>query len=140
MRRLVKANNKKSFTYKLKKAINEKNLIKLNMSEPTEQNLKNFQLALSMVGVSANLMTCELIKAISERCDELGEDFSLREANKLATAISMKYGQQIPGMPQGMKPPAPGSVPKEIQDMIDKGQIMMGKKHESEDPIIPPAE
>ena len=56
-----------------------------------EQKLKHLQLALSMVGVSANLMTCELIQAMSEKVDEKGLDFSLRDANELAESIKQKY-------------------------------------------------
>jgi hypothetical protein len=107
-------------------------------NEEQAVKLKHFQLALSMVGISANIMTCELIKTISARCDEMGEDFTIREANRLANEIAAKYNQP-PGMPHGMKRPAPGTIPQEIQDLMDKGQIIMGKK-EPELPLTPTEE
>lgn len=77
------------------------------MSDLTkEQKLKHLQLALSMVGVSANLMTCELIQAMSEMVDEKGLDFSLRDANQLAETIQKKYEAAglIPPTKKPMKP------------------------------------
>ena len=107
------------------------------MSEQQQaQSLKHFQLALSMVGISANLMTCELIKAISTRCDEMGEAFNIGEANKIANGISEKYNAGKPKMPEGMMTPA--NLPKSIQDMVESGHIMMGSKTEKPIEPIPP--
>lgn len=69
-----------------------------------EMKLKNFQLALSMVGVTANLMTCDLIHALAAAVDEKGEDFSLRDATKLQAEIQEKY---LPKRPAPMPLPLP---------------------------------
>ncbi len=136
MRRIKKANNKKSFSYKLKAAINQQNLTKLNMSDLTnEKRLKHFQLALSMVGISANLMTCELIHAMAHEVDQKGSEFKLGDAEKIAETIQQKHMAMNQMMPPGMMPPGmmpPKNMPPNLQEMVDKGQIVMGKKVESE--------
>jgi len=67
----------------------------------SDEKLKHLQLALSMVGISANLMTCELINSITASVDEKGLDFSIRDATDLAESIQKKY--QASGNP--MVPP-----------------------------------
>ena len=80
-----------------------------------EQRLKHFQLALSMVGITANLMSCELIHLIAAEVDRKQGDFSLRDATRLAEAIQHKY-QQVP--PQQMYPSQ-----EEIEKMIAEQQF-----------------
>lgn len=104
---------KKSFT----------NQTKLKMELTHEKRLKNFQLALSMVGITANLMTCEMIHAISAKVDELGDDFSLRDASKIAADIQAKYQRPTP-------PPMPPSMPQHLKDMMEKGQVAATFKEE----------
>jgi hypothetical protein len=130
--RKLKLKKGPSFSKRLRESFNKQNLTKLSMEQ--EVKLKHFQLALSMVGISANLMTCELIRAISEKCDEMGEAFNIGEANRLANEIAAKYNQSGPPMmPPGMK--APANLPPELQDMINKGHVMMGAKTPE---ILPP--
>ena len=89
-----------------------------------EQRLKHFQLALSMVGITANLMTCELIHSIAAKVDEKGEDFSLRDATGLAEGIQKRYQFMPP--PGSMVPPP--NLPPEIEKMAREGKIIMGSK------------
>jgi hypothetical protein len=97
------------------------------MDELTQESrLKHFQLALSMVGVTANLMTCELIHALAHAVDEKGKAFSLGDAEALAQAVQTKYQMM---MPPGMVPPT-GAMPPEIEKLAKEGKIMMGKKME----------
>lgn len=96
------------------------------MSELSQdQKLKHFQLALSMVGISTNLMTCELIQSMAELVNAKGPAFNLGDATTLAETIQKKYA--VPQMmPPGMAPMG-SKLPPEIQDLVDKGQIMTGK-------------
>src|SRR6476660_2382544 len=107
--RKLKLRTGPSFTDRVRKSFNNQTLNKLNMENlELEKKLKHFQLALSMVGVSANLMTCELIKELSAAVDAKGSAFNLGDAEKLAEAIQQKYQAMGPpmGMPPGMMPPA----------------------------------
>jgi len=103
-----------------------------------EMRLKNFQLALSMVGISANLMTCELIHAISAKVDEKGGDFALKDATTLAETIQAKYQPPNPGnvrpMGQMMDKEMLDKMPPHIKEMMEKGQVQGSFK---EDPSKP---
>lgn len=125
MRKLKLKPKGKKFSTRIRETFNQQTKHKMEKQE--EVKLKHFQLALSMVGISANLMTCELIQSISAKCNEMGESFNIGMANKLANDIAEKYAQgQPPMMPPGMKPPT--NLPPELQDMINKGHVMMGAK------------
>jgi hypothetical protein len=115
------------------------NQTKRNMELTHEKRLKHFQLALSMVGVSANLMTCELIHTIAAKVDEKGESFSLGDATALAEGIQTKYQGQMgpaPGTTRGNGMPfPPGQIPDHIQKLMDEGKIVMGANKENPVPM-----
>ena len=102
----------------------------------TELRLKHFQLALSMVGVTANLMTCELIQSISQMVDEKGMEFSLGDATRLAETIQKKYQAMMPQQPQPhdmVNQNRP--LPPEMERLRREGKIIMGK-NDIEDAIV----
>lgn len=90
-----------------------------------EMRLKHFQLALGMVGISANLMTCELIHALGAKVDEKGGDFTLRDATALAESIQRKYQPVQMPPPPGMRPMGEMMSPPsdKMKEMMDKGQV-----------------
>ena len=83
-----------------------------------EQRIKHFQLALSMVGVTANLMTCELIRSIAQQVDEKGGAFTLDDATQLAEMLHAKYNAPV------MIPPAkdqwPHALPPEVRKIVEE--------------------
>ena len=124
------------FTDRIKQTFINQTKRKMELSH--EQRLKNFQMALSMVGVTANLMTCELIHSLSALVDEKGEAFALKDANETAARIQAKYQPQ--GMPnmgppqgQGGMPPI-DSLPPELQKAIREGKIQMMPKQNRPEP------
>lgn len=85
----------------------------------SEQRLKHFQLALSMVGISANLMSCELIHSISAAVDEKQGSFTLDDATHLAETIQAKY------MPQPPQHPGNNNIPDQLKKMMAEGKLHM---------------
>ena len=107
-----------------------------------EHRLKHFQLALSMVGVTANLMTCELIHHLAANIDEKGETFSVGDAMRLADAVQRKYNPQ-PASPIPHQPPIPADydlnkLPPEIRELVKSGQIVIGGAGGVEEPAVTP--
>lgn len=145
---------RETFAQQLRKSSNQNTLNKMEQKQLLDQQkrLKHFQLALSMVGVTANLMTCELIHALAANIDEKGETFSIGDAMQLAEAVQRKYH------PQPIPTPRPGAqeilssipldkMPPEIAEMVKSGQVGIGEnkpKHHPEpepEPIrTPPAQ
>ena len=98
-------------------------------TEEQEKKIKHFQLALSMVGITANLMTAELIRSLSEGIDAKGTAFTVQDAIDISERIQHKYNMQE----QMHRPIPPKNLPPDLQKMVDSGQVVMGKKPEQKE-------
>jgi hypothetical protein len=71
-----------------------------------QQELLNLQTALAIAGVSANLMSVELIATVAQAVKEKGPTFSIADASAIKAGIQKKYGLDEAGIPVRRERPA----------------------------------
>lgn len=87
-----------------------------------ERRLVNFQVALAMAGISANIMTCELIHRLAAMVDDKGAEFKIQDAEDIKAMVQLKYSAPKPPIPMPkMEPVMTPSAPQELipDDEVD---------------------
>jgi hypothetical protein len=87
-----------------------------------QKKLSALQYALSMVGVTTNLLTVDIILNVITQVEEKGEKFCLEDAALIIDSAHKKYGVPAPGTPQPqgqVRPMTPAPKPI-VEDIIEE--------------------